>query len=402
MSFVCGTPHTPDAILRPIMDRIRGSDDRRRMRLRELGVVPRQDTPSGKIDRANTLFISVKYRVLYRPGVAEDQTTLARIQAQHEMMNMCLNRVNPDVERVPRTGKYGFYDRRGDASIVILPILGQHIQEEDVERIAISAPFPSSGLSKAVDGYLQTRPNGAIHRYPGVLNVVIAPVAPKSDGGKTVGEAFMRNNFCVIDNLVVGGYTAIALGLPGNSGYFLGKTGMHEVGHVLGMEHTFLGPCSPQFADIPSQRNPNFTAKLVEKVDGTYDAFDDNMYQACRSGNLSGVCGPRCEGDATGEMFLNMMDYNADARCFFTTQQCQAMRDFLTSEQNILLRLQPAPDEVYSIPIVELPELNGIRFTVIPEVSSELIPIWAISLVATVFVVVIAVLVYKYIKSSTR
>lgn len=396
MAYVCGTPYTPEAVLRPIMDSIRGSDGRRRARLRDMGIEARQDLPSGKIDRANTLFINVKYRVLYRPGVADDQTTLARIQAQHEMMNMSFNRVNPDVERVPRTGRYGFYDRRGDASIVLLPILGQQVQEEDIERIPISAPFPSIGLSTTVDSFLQTRPNGAIHRYPDVMNIVIAPVAANASGGKTVGEAFIRNNFCVIDNLVVGGYTTIALGLPGNSGYFLGKTGLHEVGHVLGMEHTFAGPCRPQFADIPSQRQPNFTAKLVEKVDGTFDAFDDNMDKACRSGNFGQVCEARCDGTATGEMFQNIMDYNADVRSFFTVQQCQAMRDFLTSEQNILLKLQPAPDEVFDIPAVEVPELNGVRFTVVPEgESSELIPIWAISIVGVVFVLILALLIFR-------
>ena len=87
--------------------------------------------------------------------------------------------------------------------------------------------------------------------------------------------------------------------------YNLGDTGVHEVGHYLGLAHTFDGKCSPTndgVADTPAERSPDFFCTVGRN--------------SCRDGN----------GLVELDPIHNFMDYNDDLCIFeFTAGQRERM-----------------------------------------------------------------------------
>ena len=135
-----------------------------------------------------------------------------------------------------------------------------------------------------------------------------------NNGGGYLGYAYyptiVGSQADILDGVVVAWGTLPGADQPGISDipgyvYNLGDTGTHEVGHYLGLLHTFDGSCSKAgdaVADTVSERNPDFDCTQGRN--------------SCKDGN----------GPITLDPIHNFMDYSDDVCLFeFTGGQAERM-----------------------------------------------------------------------------
>jgi hypothetical protein len=135
-----------------------------------------------------------------------------------------------------------------------------------------------------------------------------------NNGGGYLGYAYyptvVGTAYEVLDGVVLAWGTLPGANQPGISDlpgfiYNLGDTGTHEVGHYLGLAHTFDGVCSPYndgVTDTPAERSPDFYCTVGRN--------------SCRDGN----------GPIALDPIHNFMDYSDDVCLFeFTGGQSERM-----------------------------------------------------------------------------
>ena len=256
---------------------------------------------SETIDDGENLFLNVVYHVLWNND--DTNISIERIRAQHDVINRDFNANNIDLSRVPSTGKYNFASVVGDARITFLPVNSDDLH--DIKRTNVTNRSFSGMNDLLAEVPSMSAPDG-------VLTIFIAPL-----DGTLLGQAELLSKSCVINCRTVGNAE-----LPGDPlliSYNTGRTATHEIGHVLGLPHTFsshntcMSPeINSEFPDIPPQKLPNFDAVLIND-NGVWTGTLDNRFRDCNQPvyNIPGVSGPYgCNSDtncSTGlfEMFFN-------------------------------------------------------------------------------------------------
>lgn len=278
-------------------------------------------------DSGETLYIDTRWVVLYNSN--EQKIPIERVQDCLKMLNTIFSGQNTEeLDQVPNTAQNPWKDRVGNPNIQFLPLDSSTLQ---VEYVPISSTLStSSPVSDAAQ---------RAGRVDGVLNLYIST----SGGGNILGQAELNSNIAYGLYSAIGGYEVSGT----LSNYDKGKTMAHEVGHALGLVHTFSDTAcdgfSP-FTDVPEQIRPNFDTVLFTNNQGQPDQKGDNRWKDRLNGTaLSCLNFQDDPSSAPNEMGINIMDYgNDDVSIVFTKNQALMMRTYLQSDENTTLQLKTA------------------------------------------------------------
>ncbi len=270
---------------------------------------------SGQIpcDGTNSIVIPVAFH--FGPGVltcGDEQCLLTEVQDQLDILN----------------ASYG--DNTGSAQEAICPAAYQDGAGNSVAStgtcitfcLAIPPVGNAQGLDPACDppitigafeGGTSTGASGA-PGWNGILNIFVTngnclgiadgiPGAANGDGVTVCAEAF-------------GGVDGPAgCNLDDNGVYNLGATLTHEIGHYLGLYHTFQGGCGTQETNPP----------------GPFDVLDTPAHSTDTGGEPTGCVASGCVA-GTFAPTANFMDYTNDAGMSMFTEDQAAVQNYWANQ----------------------------------------------------------------------
>lgn len=270
------------------------------------------------------LYLNISYIIIYT-SLFDEQINKERVDDQTFRLNADFNANNIDLNKVPIHGKYSYFSTIGNCNV-----------EFTVSNIYNASTLHSD--FKSLHDVKSFMKNIDVNIPKGELRVYITQL-----GNGILGQAEMFSDCLVIDHRTFGGTNYP--GSPSYQNYNTGRTLTHEVGHVLGLPHTFDSKCGQylHFDDIPPQKLPNFDAYLFQNTQNEWDGALDNRFRDCNqpfynipSKNPPYSCNNDCLKDY--EMFFNFMDYCDDNNSImFSKKQIEFMRYSLTSDSTKLL-----------------------------------------------------------------
>jgi len=241
--------------------------------------------------------------------------------SQIDVLNEDYRRENPDADDTPPA----FEGVASDAQIEFClaqrdpdGVLTTGITRTETE-IASWSLFVSPGADNYADN-VKDSDDGGIDGWPRTeyLNIWVCNL-----GGGLLGYATPPGGPSARDGVVIG-YKYFGDGSPGGV-YNKGRTATHEIGHWLGLNHTWG---DDDFDDEPQCDGTDNMADVPNQEDATY-------------GDPSFPRLDDCSPVSPGIQFMNYMDYTDDgAMNMFSQDQTEKMRDILETTRESILSSQ--------------------------------------------------------------
>ncbi|MBK7390928.1 MAG: PKD domain-containing protein [Bacteroidetes bacterium] len=259
---------------------------------------------------SGVITIPVVFHVLYSTNNTTQNITLARIQAQLDVLNQDYSATNVDVSSVPSV----FQPLVGNSGIQFcLAVRDPNGNTTDgiIRKQTSTTSFnTSNGIKFDAQGGDNAWPSSSY------LNIWVGNLS-----GGLLGYAQFPGGSAATDGVVllngsVGGPGALGTAAP----YNRGRTATHEIGHWLNLLHIWGDDgngCSgtDNVADTPNQADENYGCPSFPNIS--------------------------CSNGPNGEMYMNYMDYTDDACMFmFTLGQSTRMNTSLTTTRASLLTSQ--------------------------------------------------------------
>ena len=250
-----------------------------------------QDNANNKASRV----IPVVVHVLY--GNATQNISMTQVQSQINVLNKDFSATNTDISNVPSTFQSAISDC--DISFCLAQIDPNNQPTDGVNRVNVGT---SSLTTSQINGTWKPQTQWDPTKY---FNIWVANIQggilgyaqfPNSSG---LGGLNSNNGAANTDGVVIL-YNAFGTTGAVSAPYNKGRTATHEIGHWLGLRHIWGDAnCGSDFCnDTPPQQTSNYSCPTHPYKVGT------------------------CNGNTTGEMFMNYMDYVNDACMYmFTTNQ---------------------------------------------------------------------------------